>query len=85
MLNDTSLLVAELLETTNRQIQLLSNLIVRIQETSDRWADTNVASRETGIPANRIRYLARSNQIQSKRTGQRKLSVRLKDLESFSK
>jgi hypothetical protein len=77
--------IKALVEATRAQNAALLAVLEGFAEEEDRWVDTNVAERETGIPANRIRYLARSNQIQSKRTGQRKLSVRLKDLESFSK
>jgi len=79
-------LYEELLDLNAKQLQVMNKLIVNLKEQKhERWCDTGMAERETGIPSARIRYLARSNQIQSKRTGQRKMSVRLKDLESFSK
>lgn len=81
--NDNNLLLAEILENTNRQLQLIGKLISGIRESDDLWVDTGIASRDTGIPASRIRYLARSGQIKSERVGQRKLKVRLKDLESY--
>jgi hypothetical protein len=83
LLPENSALLAELLENTNRQIQLIGKLLSVMRESEDRWVDTRIAERETGIPAERIRYLARSGQIQNKKIGQRKLSVKLSDLESF--
>ncbi len=52
---------------------------------TDKWVNTTVAEKETGIPAYRIRYLARTNQIDSKKLGQSKTLVRIVDLEPYKK
>jgi hypothetical protein len=45
----------------------------------------SLAEKATGIPAYRIRYLARTDQIDNKKLGKNKILVRLVDLEPYKK
>ena len=45
--------------------------------------ETAKAEQLTGIPANKIRYLFRSGQVEGRRRGQKIIEVKLKDLQGF--
>ena len=77
-------LYEELLDLNAKQLQVMNKLIVNLKEQKhDRWCDTGMAERETGIPSARIRYLARQGHIASRKRGVRLIEVRLSDLDSY--
>lgn len=76
-------LLADLLESNSRQIQLMNRLIANLKDDGERWVSTVVASRETGIDTSRIRYLAREGRIEARKRGPRLYEVRLGDLDQY--
>jgi len=77
---------ADLMDANRASLAALNRVIEECRaSTTDKWVNTTVAERETGIPAYRIRYLARTDQIDSKKLGQHKVLVRIVDLEPYKK
>ena len=72
-----------LVESTKAQNTVLLSILSELSEDRDRWCDTGMAERETGIPSARIRYLARQGHIASRKRGVRLIEVRLRDLDSY--
>jgi hypothetical protein len=72
-----------LVESTKAQNTVLLSILSELSEDRDRWCDTGMAERETGIPSARIRYLARQGHIASRKRGVRLIEVRLSDLDSY--
>jgi len=72
-----------LVESTKAQNTVLLSILSELSEDRDRWCDTGMAERETGIPSARIRYLARQGHIASRKRGIRLIEVRLSDLDSY--
>lgn len=77
---------AELMDANRASLAALNRVIEEYRSSkTDKWVNTTVAEKETGIPAYRIRYLARTDQIDSKKLGQHKVLVRIVDLEPYKK
>ena len=72
-----------LVESTKAQNTVLLSILSELSEDRERWCDTGMAERETGIPSARIRYLARQGHIASRKRGIRLIEVRLRDLDSY--
>ena len=77
---------AELMDANVSSLAALNRVIEEYRaSTTDKWVNTTVAEKATGIPAYRIRYLARTDQIDSKKLGQHKMLDRIVDLEPYKK
>lgn len=77
---------AELMDANRASLAALNRVIEEYRASkTEQWVNTTVAEKATGIPAYRIRYLARTNQIDSKKLGQSKTLVRIVDLEPYKK
>ena len=77
---------ADLMDANRASLAALNRVIEEYRASkTDKWVNTSIAEKETGIPAYRIRYLARTDQIDSKKLGQHKVLVRIVDLEPYKK
>ncbi len=70
---------------TNIQHNMIMTQILSSLDQQEEWVETNKAEVVTGIPANKIRYLFRSGQIEGRRRGQKIIEINLKDLQNHLK
>ncbi len=77
---------AELMDANRASLAALNRVIEEYRASkTDKWVNTSIAEKATGIPAYRIRYLARTGQIDNRKLGQHKVLVRIADLEPYKK
>lgn len=76
-------LLEQLVQTNIAYNSVMSRLLESIRD-DDEWVGTGKARTLTGISTERIRYLARSGRIQSRKIGPKLIEVRLRDLKNFT-
>lgn len=77
---------ADLMDANRASLAALNRVIEEYRASkTENWVNTSIAEKATGIPAYRIRYLARTGQIDNRKLGQHKVLVRIADLEPYKK
>jgi hypothetical protein len=71
-------LVEQMIQTSIAYNDVMSKLLASLQ--TDQWLTPAEAEKVTGIPSQKIRHLARSGQIESRKKSQKLIEVLLSDL-----
>jgi len=71
-------LVEQMIQTNIAFNNVMAQILSTLQE--EQWVSPSEASTETGIPVQRIRFLARSGKIKSRKKSQKLIEVLLSDV-----